>query len=49
MTCKYKTGEWILFQKKSDSFYFIGLGLHNSEDKADQKRYEEIGKYLLSD
>jgi hypothetical protein len=42
-----KTGEWILFQRKNQNYYFIGLAIHNYGDEDDSALYEKIREYIL--
>jgi hypothetical protein len=46
ITWEEKTGEWILFQINNGHYYFIGLGLHDINDRYDQNLYQEINKYI---
>ncbi len=46
MTWDKKTGEWILFQKTGDQYYFIALALHDSEDIEDKQLFGEIQDYI---
>ena len=42
----YKTGEWIIFQKKEGHFHFLCLYVHDYEDVDDSKFYDLIRNEL---